>query len=675
MMMFKESKKSIRFELGRTDASDYIAKNNRMGWRLAIGHMLLSLRGNIESEEMRLDLWNAEVRATIKTDCGSVFFRCFTHSEFSMNIIEVKTGGGEDGALVFQPEKGEVVDWANMPLPGRKMPPYKIRREGDIFITVQPLSDSGSFATAIKSVALSKHHVVHYIAIAYSAPENTSENEALDLLASCAEDSLFTLVKTHRRFWHAYYPRSFVSFTDNRWESFYWIQMYKLASATRADKPMIDDSGPWHLKGGWPLIWWNLEAQLTYAPVYTANRLDLGMSFYRTIVDHAENLRKNTRRSISPSCINGAYLPRATSYDCKYDGGEAETPGWRLHNQSSRKEQGNLLWALHNCFLQYRYSMDESMLKKDIFPLLKAAVNYHLSLLVERDGVYHLRPTLSPEYGEHGDHNTFEDANYDLALLRWGLETLLLADERIGACDALSSRWRDVLANLTPFPADSHGLMIGSNQSCQKPHRHYSHLLAIWPLHVLSLDNPAHRDLVSRSIKHWIDINYTGEGILTGYSYPAMAALCALMRNGDEAIRHLDGALESGWVGANTLFAHGKPLNEAPSGCAEAIHLMLLQSYGGVIRVFPAVPARWTNASFHDLRAEGAFLISARREEGRTTHVRIRSVAGEPCIIELDIASMRIEGARVFSITSLGKGRYSVDLNAGEEIGFASPEL
>jgi alpha-L-fucosidase 2 len=62
----------------------------------------------------------------------------------------------------------------------------------------------------------------------------------------------------------------------------------------------------------------------------------------------------------------------------------------------------------------------------------------------------------------------------------------------------------------------------------------------------------------------------------------------------------------------------------------QAIQEMLLQSWGhvgkpgsSVIRVFPATPAAWADASFSDLRAQGGFRVSAKREHGRTTWVRI----------------------------------------------------
>ena len=49
---------------------------------------------------------------------------------------------------------------------------------------------------------------------------------------------------------------------------------------------------------------------------------------------------------------------------------------------------------------------------------------------------------------------------------------------------------------------------------------------------------------------------------------------------------------------------------------AAGIQEMLLQSHTGMIRVFPAVPAAWKDAAFSSLRAQGAFLVSARRVDG-----------------------------------------------------------
>lgn len=60
---------------------------------------------------------------------------------------------------------------------------------------------------------------------------------------------------------------------------------------------------------------------------------------------------------------------------------------------------------------------------------------------------------------------------------------------------------------------------------------------------------------------------------------------------------------------------------------------MLLQSHDGVIRVFPALPAAWRDASFK-LRAVGAFLVAATRKGGEVQPLRVESLKGGTCRIE-----------------------------------------
>jgi hypothetical protein len=54
-----------------------------------------------------------------------------------------------------------------------------------------------------------------------------------------------------------------------------------------------------------------------------------------------------------------------------------------------------------------------------------------------------------------------------------------------------------------------------------------------------------------------------------------------------------------------------------------------VQSYTGTIRLFPNWPAG-TRAEFHQLRAVGAFLVSALFDEGQVQWIRITSERGQP---------------------------------------------
>jgi alpha-L-fucosidase 2 len=55
---------------------------------------------------------------------------------------------------------------------------------------------------------------------------------------------------------------------------------------------------------------------------------------------------------------------------------------------------------------------------------------------------------------------------------------------------------------------------------------------------------------------------------------------------------------------------------------------MLIQSHTGVLKLFPAIPEEWKDVRFTTLRAEGAFLVSARMVKGEVTAVDILSEKG-----------------------------------------------
>ena len=49
---------------------------------------------------------------------------------------------------------------------------------------------------------------------------------------------------------------------------------------------------------------------------------------------------------------------------------------------------------------------------------------------------------------------------------------------------------------------------------------------------------------------------------------------------------------------------------------------MLLQGWGDIVRVFPALPTHWRDVAFRDLRAEGV-RVSAIRRDSRTVWVKV----------------------------------------------------
>jgi hypothetical protein len=226
----------------------------------------------------------------------------------------------------------------------------------------------------------------------------------------------------------------------------------------------------------------------------------------------------------------------------------------------------------------------------------------------------------------------------------------------------LVPKWREVLEKLTDYPQGADGLWIGRDRPLAHSHRHYSHLLMIYPLYLMNWEQPENRDLITRSLDHWIGF----EGALQGYSFTGSSSISASIGRRDAAVRLLNALLDR-YVRPNTMYLEGSPVIETPLSGAESLHDILIQSWGDKIRVFPGVPDAWRDVTFHKLRAEGAFLVSAVRREGRTRWVRVESLAGEPCRIKADFTGpVKVVADRGLAVRMLPEGVLELDLRKGE---------
>jgi hypothetical protein len=644
-MVYARTNGTVCLDVGRSDVTD-------RGNRLAIGFFEMVPAGVPASGTMRLDLWNAEARGDLRTDRGAVAFRTFTHASERVQVVEWTPSGGESSArFEFRHEPALDARKAHKgePIPDDERNPPPVFGEADgVRHCVQPFKAGGGYAVAWaeKGGGPGRRLLVWSVEAAPDAA--TAVKRVGEALARGAP----ALEVSHRAWWHAWWPKSFLSIPDTRMEGFYWIQMYKLASATRADRPAIDLMGPWFRSTPWPRIWWNLNIQLTYWPVYAANRLDLGESLVRMLGAGETNLVANV-----PEALRGdsAGIGRTSSYDCRGGAGS---------------ELGNLTWALHNVWMQARAGGDDAMLRATLVPLLKRSAAYMVHQLKPGDdGRLHFPVDTSPEYPDRAP-----DTNYNLSLLRWALQALVAADERYALRDPKAAGWRATLEKLAPYPVDPKtGYMIGAGVPLAVSHRHFSHLLMVYPLGLVDVDSAADRPLVERSLDHWIHF----EGALQGYSFTGAGAMSAWLGRRDAAVSLMNQFLDR-YVKANTMYLEAGPVIETPLAGAATIHELLLQSwcpepFGTHIRVFPAVPDAWPEASFRDLLAAGGFEVSAARRGGATRWIRIRSLAGNPCRVQTGFpGEAAASGARSFTVSTApdrnGRRVTTVDLRKGETV-------
>ncbi|NWJ50667.1 MAG: hypothetical protein HXX14_07375 [Bacteroidetes bacterium] len=659
MMVYATLKDNqIDFHIGRQDVTDHRkAPNLKTSQgvegagvmfdypRLDIGKFALRPAGKILSGTFRQDLWNAEIRATIITSLGTISFRALTPYNQMVNIVEVtsteknkgiaapyqwvfKAGNPASPRAIALPNLKESKEYITNPKP-------VILKQKETTVCVQSLLAGGDYATAwIEKQGKHNGKSTLYISTANEVPASgVSAKVAQQTINDVSKQPMASIVQAHRNWWQKYYQQSFLSIPDGRLESFYWIQLYKLATCSRVDGPAIDLFGPFFRTSQWPGLWWNLNIELTYWPIYASNHLALG-----------ENL--------------------ISLIDRQFDALLKTFEGPKL---------GDFAWIMHNYWLQYRYAGDWKSVQEKWAPkAMKIAAAFEKMQVKNAQGKIELLPMGSPEYKGFA---TFPNTTYNLAILRWLLNTLIETNEKANANKAEVVKWKQTLADLIPYPIDSNGLMIASNQSVDMSHRHFSHLLGLYPLFQLNPDSPEDRALVDKSVVHWHQIE--GGKALAGYSYTGAASLYAALGRGNDAneiLQHfLLGNIGISQLLSNTFYveAGGKnPVIETPLSAAASTMEFLLQSWGGKVRVFPAVPDKWSDASFYQLRAQGGFLVSASRNMGKTVWVSVESLAGEPCILKVPDWNNAIQmnkGAEI-KITNIGKGEFQLNLKAGQVV-------
>jgi len=168
--------------------------------------------------------------------------------------------------------------------------------------------------------------------------------------------------------------------------------------------------------------------------------------------------------------------------------------------------------------------------------------------------------------------------------------------------------------------------------------------MAIHPLGLVRWENgPEDRAIIKASMA---DLEQSGTSQWCGYSFSWLANMAARARDGEKAAKALE-IFSTAFCLRNSFHCNGdqsgkgysnfryRPFTlEGNFAAAAGLQEMLLQSYSGTIRLFPAVPADWKDISFKTLRAEGAFLVSAELKDGQTHSVTIISEKGGICRLE-----------------------------------------
>ncbi|NLH43737.1 MAG: hypothetical protein GX448_18010 [Planctomycetes bacterium] len=648
--------------------------------KIPAGRIELMLEQGTAFKEASLDL--AKATAEMRFGDGAVA-RVFVHARRPLGAIHVTSVKPPAATLIAPPFAGEITEeaGANKISAGdlatlRYEAPAQHRGErwtgylqkgwgGFRFAAVLVWRQSDSGWLGVWSVATSKE----------------SDDPLATAKARCDEaiDQGFdALLHEHATWWRAYWDRASVSVPNAVIERQWYLETYKFGSAARPDTPPITLQGPWTADNMKIPPWkgdyhHDLNTELSYWPAYSGNRLEGAEGYVRWLWDTRENARAWTKRFFD---LPGLNVPMTADLD------QNQIGGWHQYTHSAT----TAAWLAHHFWLQWRYGMDRRFLVERAYPWFQDAAVFLEAVTAEKgpDGKRTLPLSSSPEINDNRLDAWFPSiTNYDVALIRWVFErTAELADLLGEGRDA--ERWRRALAEMPDLAIDpnTRKLLVAKDYPLLASHRHFSHLMAIHPLGMIRWENgPTDQEIIKASIA---DLDRLGTKQWCGYSFSWLANLAARARDGERAERALE-IFSRAFCLRNGFHCNGDQTDKGYSdfryrpftlegnfAAAAGLQEMLLQSYSGTVRLFPAIPASWRDAAFDGLRAEGAFAVSAERNDGRVRSVRIVSEAGGLLCLENPFGDDRyvLSGVEREKVRTRGRDLL-IDTRPGQTVTFS----
>ena len=442
------------------------------------------------------------------------------------------------------------------------------------------------------------------------------------------------LAAAHLAWWTRFWAVSSITVPDAALQRHYDLVKYFYGAASRPDAPPMPLQGVWTADEGKLPPWkgdyhHDLNTQMTYLAYHAAGLTAQGESFLNQLWDLRPRFRRFAREFYG---VDGLVVPGVMTLDGDSIG------GWAQYSLSPT----NTAWVAQAFYLHWKYTADVRFLRDRAYPWCADAGRALLAVMTpDATGRLRLPLSSSPEIFDNSPRSWLPpNSNYDLTLIRFLFDANREMAAQLGDLPA-ERAWQAALAHLDPLDidADSGALTFARGFPYVDSHRHFSHAMAVYPIGSVNVEGS---ETDRRTVAATIDqIAQRGTRQWVGYSFSWMSAMAARAGQADRALEFAR-VFARAFIGPNGFHLNGDQTKSGLSAFTyrpftlegnflemQALHEMLLQSWGGVLRVFPAVSATWRDVSFDRLRAEGGFIVSASRAGGRTARVEVRStVAG-----------------------------------------------
>ncbi|MEV0039163.1 carbohydrate-binding protein [Streptomyces sp. NPDC050804] len=446
-----------------------------------------------------------------------------------------------------------------------------------------------------------------------NAPGNDSVTQAKNALNSVKGTGYTTTLNNYRNWWHAFWEKSFVQYSNGSreadyMENVYYLSTYMIAAGGYANYPFHFINGTFRATGDatkWSNSYWYWNQRDVYNSFLASNHADLFSGFNKLYSRNFDALKAYTRTRYN---VDGIWVP--------------ETMGWDGNARGTvNSDYTKNIWstgaeAAYNMYLQAKYTNDTNYLRNTAYPFMREVAKFYAAKLSYDSGTgkYYVATSNS-----HETYWNVPNAITDLAAVRTLFPLAIQTGADLGLDADLRPQWQRIVDNLIAYPSDANVYLPHTPPIAQTRNNENVAAELIWPYDLTGIGYPDQQ----KAINTW-----NARPFPYGNVWANDAVQAARLGLGDQTFQGMKTMLRQYQNYPNGLTANTNGVFEYLGVHLTATNESLLQSYNDKIRVFPAVPSDSSFVGKFSLLAKGGFLVSSEREAGEIKYVGLKSQYG-----------------------------------------------
>ncbi len=616
----------VRVNIAKSDFWKALPGNNSDGGIKVVGSVdILGLNTKNYYAEQRMD--TGEIYAVI----GGAEIRCFVCAVENVVLIEITDVDRHELELVIKEGCGSVsqrdesfgVEWGTRVFLGGGLR-YETAAALALFkLSKEKLNDGRTVRRYAVSVATNH--------------DCDMESYVKRAIAKVREADYDWLRAGHEKWWRDFWELSSVRLYDEEIELNWYASQYIMACCARNIRfpPglygnfITGDNPGWH---GDLHLNYNYEAP--YYGLFSSNHVALSDGYASALEDFVPEARYNAREYLN---VSGVYFPVGIG---PLGLNTSSMPESKDHGELFLGQKSNAAYAALILIMRWYATYDADYAREHIYPFVHEVADFWEDYLVFEDGRYVIKDDAVHEVsfflgdkftpGSEDDYSDDFNNILSLGLVRMVFKCMLDMSTALDIDAERRLKWTDILEHISDFPTFTRkGKRIFrlTEKGMEYNERNSLCIQHIYPAGQIGLGSD--NELLETALNTFFldDRTLDDNG---SCSYLPCGARIGV--NPERLIKGLKRNYKKYQL-PNMLFYHDGGCLEHSGTTASTVNEMLIQSHEDIIRLFP-VWDKSLDAEFNNLRADGAFLVSAALSSGEISGVSIVSERGCPLLLQ-----------------------------------------